>query len=156
MEDNLAAVDERQLQEDGGSRLDSELMVVAEDETEPLAIAETSEIAPASGNGANELPENDARQTETSLQGPTGPRTLAGKKKSRVNAIKHGIFAAGIIPSRESESDYLQIVEDLSASIQPEGRLEELLVEKLAMLIVALSASPASGSCRSCESNQKL
>ena len=74
-------------------------------------------------------------QTETSLQGPTGPRTLAGKKKSRVNAIKHGIFAVGIIPSRESESDYLQIVDGLSASIQPEGRLEELLVEKLAMLM---------------------
>ena len=46
MEDNLTAVDERQLQnqEDGGSRLDSELMVVAEDETEPRAIAETTEI----------------------------------------------------------------------------------------------------------------
>jgi hypothetical protein len=73
-------------QEGGGSRLDSELMVVSEDEAEPMAIAETTEIPPASGYSANELPENDASQTETSRRRPTGPKTLAGKKKTRLNA----------------------------------------------------------------------
>jgi hypothetical protein len=135
-EEKIVAVDERQVQteEDGGSPLDPEL-IVAEDETEPLAVAETTEIPPASNNVSGESAEDDGTRAETSLRGSTGPRTLGGKNKSRLNAVKHGIFTVGIIPSRESESDYLGIVEDLLESIQPEGRLEELLVEKLAMLM---------------------
>jgi hypothetical protein len=70
-----------------------------------------------------------------SLRGPLGPTTQRGKQKSRQNATKHGIFAVGIIPKRESEADYLTIVEDMAETLQPAGRLEEILVEKLAMLM---------------------
>jgi hypothetical protein len=70
-----------------------------------------------------------------SLRGPAGPTTQRGKQKSRQNATKHGIFAVGIVRSRESEAEYLKIVEDMVETVQPMGRIEEILVEKLAMLV---------------------
>jgi len=70
-----------------------------------------------------------------SLRGPAGPTTQRGKQKSRQNATKHGIFAVGIVRKRESKTEYLRIVEDMVETLQPVGRLEEILVEKLAMLV---------------------
>jgi DNA-binding helix-hairpin-helix protein with protein kinase domain len=70
-----------------------------------------------------------------SLGGPAGPTTQRGKQKSRQNATKHGIFAVGIVRRRESVAEYLKSVEDMVETVQPMGRLEEILVEKLAMLV---------------------
>ena len=137
-------------------RLDSQLIVVAADETESVAIAETTEIAPTSGIGATDVPENVANQTESSRGGPTGPKTLRGKKKTRLNALTHGIFAVGIIPSRESEADYLQNCRWPIRDSSARGQLGRPPGRKARNVDVALSASPASGSCRSCSSNQEL
>jgi hypothetical protein len=41
----------------------------------------------------------------------------------------------GILPKRESEAEYLRTVEDMVETLQPAGKLEEILVEKLAMLV---------------------
>ncbi len=64
----------------------------------------------------------------------TGPRTEAGKRRSRYNAVTHAIFAVGINSERESLADYHALVDQLVRSRQPVGRLEEIVVEKLAML----------------------
>jgi len=64
-----------------------------------------------------------------------GPNTLQGKQKSRQNATKHGIFAVGIIRPRESKAQYVNMVEDMVETLQPVGSLEEILVEKLTMLV---------------------
>jgi hypothetical protein len=64
-----------------------------------------------------------------------GPTTLRGKQNSRLNATKHGIFAVGIIRQRESEAEYLNMVEEMVETLQPVGSLEEILVEKLTMLV---------------------
>lgn len=52
--------------------------------------------------------------------------------KSRNNALKHGIFACGLVKG-ESRAEYDELVHDLMEEFQPEGRLEIIQVEKLAM-----------------------
>ncbi len=67
--------------------------------------------------------------------GATGPRTKRGKRKSRSNAVRHGIFAVGFLRGRESRAEYNALVNDLADSLQPVGKIEEILVEKLAMTL---------------------
>ena len=68
-------------------------------------------------------------------RGASGPRTRAGKLRSRYNATKHAIFADGLIRKEESRSEYLALVDDLAESCHPVGKLEQILVEKLATLV---------------------
>ncbi len=64
----------------------------------------------------------------------TGPHTERGKQKSRSNAVKHGIFSVVVLPRSELGFKYRALAKYLIQAIQPVGRLEEMLVEKLAML----------------------
>jgi hypothetical protein len=75
---------------------------MSNDETPPKAELDTD-------NSNNPSP-SDAQPGDKPLQRSTGPTTAAGKEKSRRNAITHGIFALGIIPGRESEADYHDVV----------------------------------------------
>lgn len=70
-------------------------------------------------------------------RGPTGPRTQRGKMKSRYNALKHGIFANVVLKRsvlREKQEDYENLLQAFRENLQPEGGLEEFLVEKLAQI----------------------
>ena len=64
----------------------------------------------------------------------TGPRTLRGKKRSSKNALKHGIFSKVAVLTSESRADYKELLGGLQDYWQPEGKMEELLVDKLAVL----------------------
>jgi len=70
----------------------------------------------------------------TSRKISTGPRSFEGKERSKLNAVKHGIFAAVVLPS-ESAEEYQELLADLIETYQPVRRLESILVEKLAVLI---------------------
>ena len=59
--------------------------------------------------------ERKASTPARSLHGATGPRTQRGKQKSRSNAVKHGIFAVGLLSGRESRAEYNARVEDLGS-----------------------------------------
>jgi hypothetical protein len=65
----------------------------------------------------------------------TGPRTELGKQRSSQSALKSGIFSRATLLKGESKFEYGSLLEDLWKTFQPEGRLEEILVEKLASLI---------------------
>ena len=64
----------------------------------------------------------------------TGPRTAAGKERSKRNAVKHGIFSNVVVLTNESRSEFDSMFRDLRNDLQPNGALEEMLVEKLADL----------------------
>jgi hypothetical protein len=76
-------------------------------------------------------PLNVDRDELSPRRGPTGPRSEAGKQRSSQNAIKSGIFSQATLVKGESRSDYQSLLEGLWESLQPEGKLEEILVEKL-------------------------
>jgi len=65
----------------------------------------------------------------------TGPRTALGKARSRYNAMKHGIFSNAVLLIGESRHEFDSLLDGLRESFQPEGTLEEVLVEKLATLL---------------------
>ena len=70
-----------------------------------------------------------AANRQNSLKG--GVKSEEGKAVSRLNARKHGIFAAALTP--EDTEDCAGIEEELIASLRPVGRVEEMLVEKIAL-----------------------
>jgi hypothetical protein len=72
---------------------------------------------------------------QTSIQKATGPRSKGGKERSSRNAIKHAIFSDVIVLPTESREKYQSLVSELWETLQPVGKLEEVLVEKLATLI---------------------
>jgi len=67
----------------------------------------------------------------------TGPKSVEGKLIVSRNAIKHGIFSKDIIISKgdgkEDKADFDVLLANLAEDLQPIGKLEELLVEKIAV-----------------------
>lgn len=65
----------------------------------------------------------------------TGPRTLEGKAISKLNAVSHGIFSRVVVLKGESREDYDALLEGLQQACQPDGALEEVLVDKMATIL---------------------
>jgi hypothetical protein len=68
----------------------------------------------------------------------TGPKTPRGKSVSRLNSLKHGLLARALpirnLPIFElgDEKHLEEILSDLYLELRPEGRIEEMLVERIA------------------------
>jgi hypothetical protein len=75
---------------------------------------------------------NNGRQVASGQA--TGPRTELGKQRSSRNAIRHGIFSESTLLKGESRSEFESLRIELWEALQPEGKLEELLVDKLASI----------------------
>lgn len=64
----------------------------------------------------------------------SGPSTIEGKMRSSKNAIKHGLLSKDLVVSGEKMSEYQAFRQNLIETLQPEGAMEALLVEKIACL----------------------
>jgi hypothetical protein len=64
----------------------------------------------------------------------TCPRTAHGKKRSKLNAVKHGLFYKDVLLEDESRAEYASLLIGLMEDLQPQGKLESVLVENLAVL----------------------
>lgn len=67
----------------------------------------------------------------------TGPKTKLGKVKISQNALKHGILSSAIINESknlgENTKEFVLLRQRLADDLQPEGILEEMLVDKVAI-----------------------
>ena len=67
----------------------------------------------------------------------TGPKTPAGKQKSKHNALKYGILSKELIiqagDGKENETEFTSLMDRLWDDLQPRGALEEMSVERIAM-----------------------
>ena len=69
-----------------------------------------------------------------------GPKTVGGKARVRVNAVTHGLTAAmPVIPGVERPEDWEAQMRGVVASLQPVGRLEQLLAERVALQLWRLN-----------------
>lgn len=91
-----------------------------------------SQAHPADENQDPAVKPTEAEQIERpAIRRSTGPRTPQGKARSKQNALSHGIFSKVTLLKGESRADFQSLRRGLWESLQPEGELEELLVEKL-------------------------
>jgi len=67
----------------------------------------------------------------------TGPRTPAGKNKVKWNALRHGLLSRELLfpggESRRRRQEYALLLAGLRRDLAPRGRLEEMLVESIAV-----------------------
>jgi hypothetical protein len=76
------------------------------------------------------------RANRQNAQKSTGPRTLKGKQVSSGNAVKHGIFAQGIVADGlEQSSEWASHLHSMKDEFKPDGYFENLLVERIAGLL---------------------
>ncbi len=97
----------------------------------------------STNNGANETsapitknPEpTDARRAgvnRANAQHSTGPRTPAGKQRSSLNALRHGLTGHVIVLPSEDHTAYERHARRFFDDLQPKGALEDQLVQSLA------------------------
>ena len=91
-------------------------------ESQSVAIERSASGEPGASEGSQSLPARTA----------TGPRTPEGKQRSKHNALKHGIFSGSVLLKGESRAEYNSLLDGLVEALAPAGKLEEVLVEKLA------------------------
>jgi len=64
-----------------------------------------------------------------------GPTTQEGREVVKWNATRHGIRSpAPVVPRVEKEEDWEEHRDGVFESLQPEGHLETVLAEKVALL----------------------
>jgi hypothetical protein len=62
----------------------------------------------------------------------TGPRSITGKQTVSQNAVRHGMFANSVILQGESETRFIQMVENFNEELQPQSETEQALVDMMA------------------------
>jgi len=65
----------------------------------------------------------------------TGPRSLSGRARSSQNAIKHGLTAQHVVLPGENPEEFEGMRHAMFGSLNPQGALENQLVERAASLI---------------------
>jgi len=67
----------------------------------------------------------------------TGPRTVDGKNTARWNALKHGLLSKAVVlregEGKEDEKEFKELLLSLQETYSPEGTMEEILVERIAV-----------------------
>jgi hypothetical protein len=82
---------------------------------------------------------NRANATKSS-----GPKTAAGKNRSRMNALSHGLTAATLVIAGEHPDDFDSLRAALGEQFEPRSTLAAELVERLAATLWRLRRVPLS------------
>jgi hypothetical protein len=72
---------------------------------------------------------------QQNAQYSTGPRTDSGKRRSRRNAIRHGLTAETVIDTLECAADYRAFEKAIKSDYSPQTAIEGQLVSRLASLL---------------------
>src|SRR5215510_14736675 len=65
----------------------------------------------------------------------TGPRTESGKRRSRRNAVRHGLSVETVIDTLEDAADYRAFERTIKSDYSPQTAIEGQLVRRLASLL---------------------
>ncbi|MGA7323268.1 MAG: hypothetical protein WBX25_02005 [Rhodomicrobium sp.] len=71
-----------------------------------------------------------------------GPKTKDGKARSSRNALRHGLSARKNLLARESEAEYVELYEELCASLKPKGALEIQLAQQIVSVLWRMRRIP--------------
>ena len=73
-----------------------------------------------------------AETNRTNSQHSTGPRTVAGKHRSSLNALRHGLTSQVVVMPTEDPQIYERHLKSFTDEYQPQGATEANLVQALA------------------------
>jgi len=73
----------------------------------------------------------------------TGPRTKNGKRRSRRNALRHGLTAETVIEVLENAADYAALAKGINADFRPATNFEHELMARLVSLLWRLRRATA-------------
>jgi hypothetical protein len=73
----------------------------------------------------------------------TGPRTSAGKQRSSLNALRHGLTGHIVVLPTEDQAAYQRHLQRFVDQFQPKGALEEQLIQSLGDTTWRLNRVPA-------------
>jgi hypothetical protein len=112
-----------------------------EHETDVEGCNETNDTSAAPGAQPSYVSERKRAANARNALNSTGPKTVAGKATSRLNALKHGLLAKTVLVPElgETPEEFDEILGRLSEEWQPEGITEELLVVRVAQCHVRLA-----------------
>jgi len=85
----------------------------------------------ASKRRNNMTSEKQIVANKTNALKSTGPRSLSGKNKAHQNSLKHGLLSRDLVIRDEDPKEWAAMINDLFNTLQPEGIMEGLLVEKI-------------------------
>ena len=114
----------------GGTRKSSEILTGSSATSIPVATGRSS----INHSNVGSAPDIVSKVTSMVRTG-SGPRTRLGKERSKHNALKHGIFSNDVLLEGESKPELDDLLNGLREDYQPEGAMEEILVEKLTALL---------------------
>lgn len=81
--------------------------------------------------------EKQVRANRRNALKSTGPRTVKGKERVRWNSLKHGLLAKEVVVSegegQEEAADFRRVLDQLTLDLAPNGTLEHMLVERIAV-----------------------
>jgi len=86
-------------------------------------------------NAAQSNSQMAKRSGSACKRGSAGPRTPTGKKRSKLNAIKHGLFSQVVVLDHESQSEYEKLLAGVRHTLVPVGPLEETLADKISVIL---------------------
>lgn len=75
---------------------------------------------------------SNSKTNAQNAQHSTGPRTEAGKKRSSLNALRHGLTSQIIVLASEDLDAYKAMTSEFHRDFSPQGILETKLVQSLA------------------------
>jgi hypothetical protein len=81
---------------------------------------------------AKKTPEERADINRKNAEKSTGPRSAEGKKRSSLNARRHGLTNQFFVEEAEDRKARLRYTRDLYASFDPKTREEEFVVQRIA------------------------
>jgi len=73
----------------------------------------------------------------------TGPRTLAGKLRSRRNAVTHGLTARAVVDVFEDEAEFRSFFGSIASGYAPRSQTDHEMVHRLASLLWRLRRAHA-------------
>jgi hypothetical protein len=90
---------------------------------------------PTAKDGSSAEPTAGGPGSTSLVRNATGPRTQEGKRRSKYNSTKDGIFSKVFVLDGESRAEFNALLNGLRDDFHPEGTFEEIWVEKLATLL---------------------
>jgi hypothetical protein len=90
---------------------------------------------PTAKDGSSAEPTASGPGSTSLVRNATGPRTQAGKCRSKYNSTTHGILSKVLILHGESRAGFNALLNGLRDDFHPEGTFEEIWVERLATLL---------------------